>query len=201
MARDATVHTHFLCSVCFDAPPGRTEQCVAGHLICAHDPALSGAEPCCLARLLACAAVCRVPATCPECRAPLPAAEGERITPRTYAALGTSTLGNVHVQAEEEEGREEDEEEGEEEEEEDNSLAAAEVAAAASAVAAKAAAVVEWAAEVQAAAAEAAAAKSSRASYKVLFQFETDGLLKIVYQCTRAHSPHLCRASSMYLGS
>jgi len=65
----AAVPDHLLCPVCLEAPPGRTEQCHAGHLICA----LSGGEPSCLAKLRARAAANGVAGRCPVCRAPLPA--------------------------------------------------------------------------------------------------------------------------------
>jgi len=88
---DATVPEHLLCPVCYEVPPGRIAQCHAGHLICAHtDPAQSGGELCCLAKLHARAAVIGVAAICPVCRVPLPGDNRCIAAERSIALLPTA---------------------------------------------------------------------------------------------------------------
>jgi hypothetical protein len=97
---DDAAPAHLLCPVCFEPPPGRVEQCSAGHIICAHqksnDVGGVGAtktleQQSCLSKLRARAAACGRVATCPECRVSLPASMSRCLVAERCIALLPST--------------------------------------------------------------------------------------------------------------
>lgn len=97
---DDAAPAHLLCPVCFEPPPGRVEQCSAGHIICAHqksnDVGGVGAtktleQQSCLSKLRARAAAVGRIATCPECRVPLPASLSRCLVAERCVALLPAT--------------------------------------------------------------------------------------------------------------